>query len=98
MIARGRASSGTLAGKCYCGAVEYAVADEFQYAANCHCSNCRRTTSSAFKPFAGIVRPKLAIAKGASELMILGLRITVMGWTAPRTASACQDGRCHQPI
>jgi hypothetical protein len=20
------------------------------------------------------------------------------GWTAPRTASACQDGRCHQPI
>jgi len=24
--------------------------------------------------------------------------ITVMGWTAPRTASACQDGRCHQPI
>src|SRR5271166_2536758 len=21
-----------------------------------------------------------------------------MGWTAPRTASACQDGRCHQPI
>jgi DNA-binding winged helix-turn-helix (wHTH) protein len=22
----------------------------------------------------------------------------VMGWTAPRTASACQDGRCHQPI
>jgi hypothetical protein len=26
------------------------------------------------------------------------LSITVMGWTAPRTASACQDGRCHQPI
>jgi hypothetical protein len=22
----------------------------------------------------------------------------MMGWTAPRTASACQDGRCHQPI
>jgi len=22
----------------------------------------------------------------------------MMGWTAPRTASTCQDGRCHQPI
>lgn len=39
-----------LAGKCLCGAVQYAVADEFIYAANCHCSNCRRTTGSAFKP------------------------------------------------
>jgi hypothetical protein len=46
----------TLAGRCYCGAVQYAVADEFAYAANCHCSNCRRTTGSAFKPFAGIAR------------------------------------------
>ena len=64
--------SRTLAGKCYCGAVEYAVADEFLYAANCHCSNCRRTTGSAFKPFAGIERSKLAITKGASELMIFG--------------------------
>ncbi len=42
MIARGRVSTRTLAGKCYCGAVEYAVADEFLNAANCHCSNCRR--------------------------------------------------------
>ena len=23
---------------------------------------------------------------------------TVMGWTAPRTASACQDGRCRNSI
>ena len=22
----------------------------------------------------------------------------MMGWTAPRTASACQDGRCRNPI
>jgi hypothetical protein len=72
MIAPEPAMSRTLAGKCYCGAVEYAVADEFLYAANCHCSNCRRTTGSAFKPFAGIERSKLAIAKGASELMIFG--------------------------
>ena len=66
------ASSRTLAGKCYCGAVSYAVADEFVYAANCHCSNCRRTTGSAFKPFAGIERGKLVVAKGADNLLIFG--------------------------
>jgi hypothetical protein len=38
------------------------VADEFVYVANCHCSNCRRATGSAFKPFAGIERNKLAIS------------------------------------
>jgi hypothetical protein len=63
---------GTPAGRCYCGAVEYSVADAFLYAANCHCSNCRRTTGSAFKPFAGIERSKLAITKGADALMIFG--------------------------
>ena len=61
-----------LAGKCMCGAVQYAVADEFLYAMNCHCSNCRRTTGSAFKPFAGIEREKLAITKGEGDLMQFG--------------------------
>jgi len=61
-----------LGGKCLCGAVQYTVADEFAYAANCHCSNCRRTTGSAFKPFAGIARAKLCIVKGDDKLMIFG--------------------------
>ncbi|WP_027057071.1 GFA family protein [Mesorhizobium loti] len=61
-----------LAGKCLCGAVQYAVADEFVYAANCHCSNCRRSTGSAFKPFAGIERAKLSLTNGARDLMIFG--------------------------
>ena len=50
-----------LTGECYCRAVRYEVADAFSYALNCHCSNCRRTTGSAFKPFAGIVQDKLRI-------------------------------------
>ncbi|MER8369695.1 GFA family protein [Mesorhizobium sp. M0306] len=62
----------TLAGKCLCGAVQYAVADAFIYAANCHCSNCRRTTGSAFKPFAGIERDRLSLATGEDNLMIFG--------------------------
>jgi hypothetical protein len=61
-----------LAGKCFCGAVHYAVADQFVYAANCHCSNCRRTTGSAFKPFAGIGRDKLRVVEGGDHLMIFG--------------------------
>ena len=66
--ARGR----VLAGKCLCGAVHYTVADEFAYAANCHCSNCRRTTGSAFRPFAGIARDRLRLSKGEDKLMIFG--------------------------
>jgi len=62
----------TLTGKCLCGAVSYVVADEFAYAANCHCSNCRRATGSAFKPFAGIARDKLRITAGADRRMVHG--------------------------
>jgi hypothetical protein len=61
-----------LTGKCYCGAVHYAVADDFKYALNCHCSNCRRTTGSAFKPFAGIEREKLIVTQGADKQLIYG--------------------------
>jgi hypothetical protein len=62
----------TLAGKCVCGAVQYAVKDEFVYALNCHCSSCRRATGSAFKPFAGIERAKLDITQGEGRLLTFG--------------------------
>ena len=62
----------TLAGKCFCGAVHYAVAEAFGYAMNSHCSNCRRTTGSAFKSFAGIERDKLVLTKGAEALLVCG--------------------------
>ena len=61
-----------LEGKCECGAVRYRVADEFRYAANCHCSNCRAATGSAFKPFAGIERSKLELTDGGDKLLIWG--------------------------
>ncbi len=63
---------GILHGRCECGAVEYEVADAFSYALNCHCSNCRAGTGSAFKPFGGIAREKLAITKGADTLLVWG--------------------------
>ena len=61
-----------LSGQCFCGAVAYVVPDKFVYAANCHCSNCRRTTGSAFKPFAGIAREKLMLTRGHADLLIHG--------------------------
>src|SRR3954451_14727595 len=61
-----------LAGGCDCGAVTYAVADEFEYASNCHCSRCRASTGAAFKSFAGIPRAKLGLTHGADRLMIVG--------------------------
>jgi hypothetical protein len=61
-----------LVGECQCGAVRYQVADEFLYAANCHCSRCRAATGSAFKSFAGIERKKLEITQGRDILLVFG--------------------------
>ena len=61
-----------LKGMCLCGLVHYKVADEFRYSLNCHCSNCRRTTGGAFKPFAGIERGKFKITDGADRLLVFG--------------------------
>ena len=73
----------TLAGKCLCGRVHYAVSDEFAYALNCHCSQCRRATGAAFKPFAGIERHKLGITQGTEFLSIFG-------------REAAHDARCRE--
>lgn len=61
-----------LTGGCLCGAVQYTVRDAFRYALNCHRSQCRRVTGSAFKPFGGIERDQFAVAKGATNLAING--------------------------
>ena len=56
--------SGTLTGGCLCGAVAYEVEDDFGYALICHCSQCRRATGSAFKPFGGIEGGKVRVTAG----------------------------------
>ena len=66
------ASTPTLAGQCRCGAIHYAVQDEFKYAVNCHCPECRRATGSAFKPFGGIERDKLRLTQGEEHILIFG--------------------------
>jgi len=66
------AQTPVLNGGCECGGVRYTVADAFLYAANCHCSRCRASTGSAFKPFAGIEREQLAVIEGGDSLLIVG--------------------------
>ena len=61
-----------LNGRCECRTVRYRVPDEFLYAANCHCSNCRAGTGSAFKAFAGIEREKVEILEGSDTLLVWG--------------------------
>ena len=61
-----------LRGRCGCKAVGYEVSDEFIAAFNCHCSNCRATTGSAFLPWGEIERDKFKITKGAESLTVLG--------------------------
>jgi hypothetical protein len=48
------------------------VADQFRYAMNCHCSQCRRATGAAFKPFGGIEIEKFKITQGADQLVRYG--------------------------
>lgn len=61
-----------LAGQCLCGHVRYRVDDAFGYAAFCHCSQCRRATGSAFKPFAGIESARLALVGGDDTVLKFG--------------------------
>jgi hypothetical protein len=48
------------------------VSDEFVVAFNCHCSNCRATTGSAFLPWGEIERDKLRVTQGDGSLLVVG--------------------------
>ncbi|MCA8898906.1 MAG: GFA family protein [Hyphomonas sp.] len=61
-----------LTGRCLCGAVTYSLPDAFEYALICHCSQCRRATGSAFKPFGGIPLALLRITDGEDRLLRYG--------------------------
>jgi hypothetical protein len=58
-----------LQGRCACKAVTYEVADEFVVAYNCHCSNCRAMTGSAFLPWGEIEPDKLRVTEGEDSLI-----------------------------
>ena len=61
-----------LRGRCACKAVAYEVSDEFVEAYNCHCSNCRASTGSAFKPWGEIDPETFRVTKGAESMIVQG--------------------------
>ena len=61
-----------LAGACYCRTVTYLVADAFEYALICHCTDCQRSTGSAFKPFGAIATAKLIVTSGDTDIARFG--------------------------
>jgi hypothetical protein len=61
-----------LSGRCACKAVAYEVSDEFVAAYNCHCSNCRALSGSAFLPVGQIEANKITVTKGAESLLVEG--------------------------
>ncbi|MEF2073005.1 GFA family protein [Consotaella sp. CSK11QG-6] len=50
------------------------MSDRFEYAANCHCSQCRRATGSAFKAFAGVRIEELRLVDGHDRITTYGDR------------------------
>ena len=74
-----------LRGRCACNSVRYEVVDEFIVAFNCHCSNCRATTGSAFLPWGEIECEKFRIVVGADSLLVDG---------DPDAAHAVFCGKC----
>lgn len=57
-----------LQGRCLCGAVQFSVPDDFQYAVYCHCSECRRFSGSLFSVQGGIDCHQLTIERGAERI------------------------------
>lgn len=67
------AEEGTrLSGSCLCGLIAYEVPDAFEYCLYCHCSDCRRATGAASKPFAGIASSQLFVVRGDDHVMRYG--------------------------
>ena len=78
-----------LRGRCGCRAVSYEVADEFVVAYNCHCSNCRAMTGSAFLAWGEIEPEKLRVTQGEDALIRTG---------DPQGHHAARCGQCFAAV
>ena len=61
-----------LTGRCACRAVGYDVEDAFVVAYNCHCSNCRAMSGSAFLAWGEIEPEKFRFTRGTEALSVEG--------------------------
>lgn len=61
-----------LRGRCACRVVAFEISDAFLEAYNCHCSNCRALTGSAFLPWGEVEPETLRVTEGAGSLLVVG--------------------------
>lgn len=59
-----------LTGSCLCGKVKIQVPDRFDYVGNCHCSECRKFSGSAFASAAGIDFKDFKIIAGEDSIAL----------------------------
>jgi hypothetical protein len=57
--------SSKITGACLCGNVAFAYSGDIAAAAYCHCTDCRRTTGSAFNISIGFDADRFEITRGA---------------------------------
>ena len=76
--------AGVLRGRCACRAVAFEISDEFVEAYNCHCSNCRALTGSAFLPWGEIEPETMTLTQGEDSLLVVG------------DADGCHAARCEK--
>ena len=71
--------------------VPYAWAEFLRYG---HAPEVRYSDSFSIYPWMLDKNYEYVVMRSIGEM---GVTVTVMGWTAPRSALMCQDGRCHNP-
>lgn len=81
----------TITGRCLCGAVSYTTDAEPSAAANCHCKDCQRSTSSAFSTM-------IAIPLDALELTGELSTFDTVGEDSGETAHRRFCATCGSPI
>ena len=57
----------TYPGSCFCGAVKYRLESAPMFVNCCHCTECRRQTSSAFAINAAIETARITLLPGSTE-------------------------------
>ncbi|MFE8070014.1 GFA family protein [Marinobacteraceae bacterium S3BR75-40.1] len=57
-----------LDGSCFCGAVQYDLPDELEYAGYCHCSQCRKFSGSSYAVVGGIPGAKFKVISGEDRI------------------------------
>ncbi len=76
-------------GSCRCGKVKFAVHKPIEFAANCHCSICKKISGGAFSSIAIVDEADLEFTAGRNELT--AYRIT-------ENASKHFCGKCGTPV